>query len=481
MRALWERSTHASRLLRRSFEGTTTIPASVTTVEVRVTRAGTIQTRQFVNPLQTRDVVIAGLQPGAVDIAVFGYDVPFAAAALLATFAIPPSYASAQIAVNIVAGQTVDACAAASAACESGSVRLLAEPFVTSFVPAPGATGVSRSSTVACAIVTAVGDIDRASIDVDVNGVPAVIKGVEQPGAQLVACADGSAAPCTGQQVAGFEFFFNPPSPYPANAPVTVIISASNRNAPEIRSFTDFHYNFTTGTEVATATPTETLSPTATPTVPPTATPTRTATHSPIPPTLTPTHTPTPSPTDTATATRTPTVTPTPTATGTPTDTPTETPTEAPTATPTVSPTAAPTDTPLPTETATETPPPTDTPADTPTPSVTATVTETPTPTDTLPPTETPRPSETPTETPTGMAETPVPTNIATETPPTVPPETPTASPTQTAGPAEPTASPTDTPTPTATATVTDTPDGGAPQFLPAAVALLASSRGAVG
>src|SRR5256885_622189 len=66
-----------------------------------------------------------------------------------------------------------------------GNVKLFAQPFVTAFDPAPGATGVARSSSIACAIVTAVGNIDRASINASVNGAPIVVSGVEQNGARL--------------------------------------------------------------------------------------------------------------------------------------------------------------------------------------------------------------------------------------------------------------------------------------------------------
>src|SRR5205085_5410533 len=128
-------------------------------------------------------------------------------------------------------------------------------------------------------------------------------------------CDDASEVSCTGdRELAGFRFFYDTPVPYPANASIDVVISASDLSAPP-RSFSNFQYSFTTGSEVATPTPTEMASPTATPTRTPTPT---------FAPTNTPTATrvPTLSPTVTATLT----LTPTPSATPVPTDSATPTP-----------------------------------------------------------------------------------------------------------------------------------------------------------
>ncbi len=169
----------------------------------------------------------------------------------------------------------------------------------------------------------------------------------------------------------------------------------------------------------------------------------------PVPPTSDDDDTPTPVPQPPA-----PDPTPTPEPTATPTPEPTATPTPEPTATPTPEPTATPT----PEPTATPTPEPTATP----TPEPTAT--------------PTPEPTATPTPEPTATL-TPEPTATLTPEPTATPTPEPTATPTP-----EPTATPTPEPTPAFALAATPAPEpapepeGGAPAWIIALLALLGAA-----
>ena len=205
---MWERSAQSaaasSRFQPHAFQGSDTVPPSVSTVEVRIVRGSLVEVRRFVDPTQTREVVIDGLKTGAISVQVFGYDVAFARARSPRDRSIcRPSYKSTAVNVTISAGQTTDA----------GVVDLLGQPFVTDFDPPLGATGVSRSASLSFLVVSPINDIAPASLNITVNGSPAVINGVEQPGAALIACADLGEPACAdlNRQLTGFQFFFDSP------------------------------------------------------------------------------------------------------------------------------------------------------------------------------------------------------------------------------------------------------------------------------
>jgi YVTN family beta-propeller protein len=315
LRATWELSP------------TPAVPPSVSTVEVRVNASGGQVVRTFVDPRQTRDVVVQNLLVGPATVQVFGYALPFADSSLLNEFNLPPSYESAPVAVVVPAGGTADA----------GTVELQAQPFVTDFNPGLGASDVSRATAVSFVLATAAGDIQQTSVEVSVAGNAVVTNGQTAPGATLLPCSDTGAMPCgtnVDRMLNGFIFQFDTSTLYPPESMVQVVVSAGDTNNPQ-RSFSDFQYFFTTGQGVGTPTLTATPSATATATNTAALTDTPTATS-----TVTPTHTVTPTqpiltstPTPTATRTPTPSVTPSRTVTTTATLSVTETatPTETPT------------------------------------------------------------------------------------------------------------------------------------------------------
>jgi len=325
LRATWEPSSHV-RVAPRGVPASPSpqpIPPSVSTVEVRVTANGGQVVRTFVDPSETRSVVIQNLLAGPSTVQVFGYDLPFADDSLLNEFNLPPSYESAPVAVIIPVGGTADA----------GTVELQAQPFVTDFDPGLGASDVPRSTAVSFVVATAVGDILQTSIDVSVGGTAVVTNGQTVPGATLLPCSDNGEMPCDTNAdllLNGFIFRFDASTLYPPDSKVQVVVGAGDTNNPQ-RSFQDFQYFFTTGQAVVpptlTATPSAAATSTATstnteiPTNTPTATSTATLTSTTATPTSTSTPTPTPSVTATRTMTATTTATPSITATSTPTDT----------------------------------------------------------------------------------------------------------------------------------------------------------------
>src|SRR5262245_8255542 len=81
LRATWAASTTGGALVANArppgCESREDVPPSVSTVEVRVGTGGTF-IRRFVDPTVTCEVVVDGLQPGAITVQVLGYDVAFA-------------------------------------------------------------------------------------------------------------------------------------------------------------------------------------------------------------------------------------------------------------------------------------------------------------------------------------------------------------------------------------------------------------------
>jgi YVTN family beta-propeller protein len=473
--ALWERPRGGAA----DFEGTTQIPASVTTVEVRVTDSGGTTYRQRVfNPGPgNRSVTIIGLRAGTATVKVLAYDLSFTspdvpgtpaaeAAAVLDAFPdFPPAYAGDDIAVRIRSDEIADA----------GTVELRAFAYPTDFEPALLATEVSPFAAIDLVVRSDIGPIVASSVDLQVDGAAVIAAGVPAAGAELDDCGDEDPRNlCVGYQAL---------APLPAGSRIDVVVSAAAMAAPgDLRAFSNFDYSFTTAalpppspTPPGSATPTSrpTTSPTTSPTIPPTDTATATSaptdTHTPTP-SSSPTHTGTVPPTATASASATQADTPTPTATASASQTPTESATPTNSVTATESPTPIHTETPPATATSTltasNTRTPTTTLTATPTstasasasPSRTATAsatrtssatpTRTPTQTATESPTASATPSATPTATPSDTA-TRTPTNTATSTSSATSTHTPTATPTATS---------TDTPTRTATPTRTPTP-----------------------
>ena len=78
LRAVWERSAQnaaaSARFQAHAFQGSDALPPSVSTVEVRIVRGGIVELRRFVDPTQTREVVIDGLKTGPISVQVLGYD-----------------------------------------------------------------------------------------------------------------------------------------------------------------------------------------------------------------------------------------------------------------------------------------------------------------------------------------------------------------------------------------------------------------------
>jgi hypothetical protein len=425
LRLVWETDVPvaANGYSLRPFNGSEEVPPSVLTIEVRVTPSGQVPIRAFTDPA-VRVVTIDTVPAGNATVQVFGYDVPIEDQQEIVQFGLPPAFQSEPKVVQIAPRQITNA----------GVFELAAQPFATSFDPPPAATGVPVFAPVFFLIVTAVGDIERSSINVNIAGMPVIVDGQTRAGAILEPCNDDGGQPCSAgadKGLAGFSCVFEAPAGYPANSSILVLMSASASGG--LPSFS-FNYVFQTGFAFDTPTPTSTPSPTEIPPPTHTATLTDTAT---VAATATMSPTATPSPTHTATATTLPSATSTPTstasavATGTATDTPSPTVTEEATSTatatvsesPSVSPTAAPTDTPsmeptaTRTQTATEAPSATETgvPTETPSPTASSPPTETTTPAVTETATETSTPVETPTPTPspTVLSEVPALTQFA--------------------------------------------------------------------
>ena len=193
LRAAWEGSDGGGA----GFDGDDEVPAAVQTVEVRIT-SGVQAFREFVDPRETRQVVLDGIPAGAATVHVFGYDVRIGQLPDPGEVELPPSFASEDVAIRVRAGKTTDA----------GEVAVLARPFVTDLIPPPRDFAVPLSTRVEFLLVTAGADIDRDSIDIDVAGVPQVSGGVPVADAELLPCQDGGPSPCGGldRQVSGYRF-----------------------------------------------------------------------------------------------------------------------------------------------------------------------------------------------------------------------------------------------------------------------------------
>lgn len=288
-----------------------------------------------------------------------------------------PTYDSTPAVVPVIAGTRSG----------SGSIQMLAQPFVLPLTPLPAAA-VIAPVPVELLVASAVHPIDRVSLQSEV-----MIGGQTTPlSLQWTACDDASAEPCTADPPLGVRGYKGTGVWHTNVAGAAGLRIRGQTSGTSLR-----RVDFTFGFHVTPGTPTVTF--TATTTNTPTTTPTRT-------PTSTPTHTPTPTATATPSFTSTPTPTSTHTATRTytPTFTPTETPTHTPTATSTATPTATPSSTPTATPTPTSTHTPTASPSPTDTPTFTPTETPTLSPTATWTSTATPTPTETPTPTPTSTA-----------------------------------------------------------------------------
>lgn len=192
LRAVWEGTGGGA-----SFEGDSEVPAAVQTVEVRVA-AGAQTFREFVDPRATRQVVIDGVPAGPAAVGVLGYDVHIGQLPDPSEVDLAPSFASEDVAIQVRAGKTTDA----------GEVAVLARPFVTDFVPVPGGLDVPPSTRVEFLLVTARGNINPDSVDIDVDGVAQVSGGVPAAGAELTSCRDGGPSPCGGldRRVSGYRF-----------------------------------------------------------------------------------------------------------------------------------------------------------------------------------------------------------------------------------------------------------------------------------
>jgi hypothetical protein len=409
LHATWERPNGPSGARLQSFDGGSDIPAAVQTVEVRI-QGDDFLIQQFVDPTETREVLIENVPVGPATVAVFGYDM---AGVNADSGPITPSYASNPVRISVDAGATTDV----------GDVAVLAVPFVTNLSPVPDAVNVSPAAVVSFVVATARGNIASQSVTIRIAGDPQVTAGQPAAGVQFEPCDDGGASPCVSpsQNLRGFRF--RRAGDLPALQRIQVSVAATDQNQPPRALIPNpFTYAFSTGQAViATATTTTTPSATASATLRSTPSPTGSATR---PPTFTSTPTeivepvtpsPTQPPADTATATIAETATPT------------ATPSTAPdTATATASPTAPPTDTPTlePSETAVATASATESPTETPTPVPTATATEpaTATPTETATPLDTDTPAPTATATVTELpTEPPPPTATATPTGPPSP------------------------------------------------------------
>jgi hypothetical protein len=408
LQAIWEQPNTAGVRL-SAFEGTPDVPASVGTVEVRVSGEG-FMIRCFVDP-SAREAEVDDVPVGNVDVRVLGYDVPFEGAPDapceflgspdLLTVSLPPSYSSATVSAQVRPAQTTDV----------GNVEVLARPFVTDFSPLPGASGVSVSAPVSFALVTARGDINRESITILIGDELLVDAGVTEDSIEV--CDDADSTPCVSpsRNLRGFRFRTGD-NGFPALSSIAVTVAASDdASPPRLMEPDPFEYDFVTGSEVAKPTGTSSPTATGTSTVTLTSSPTHTQTRTGTPSatvsatateTTAPTATTTPAVTVTHTVTPTPsqspTVEPSETASETPTETVTHTPTETPTETATATPTGTGTDTPSPTQT--DTVPPTSTLTELPTPTATEVATATETESATATATETATVSPTPTPEP---------------------------------------------------------------------------------
>lgn len=241
MRAVWQRGLASRAVTPRGFDGSTEVPPSVQTIEVRVSPAGTPPIRVFVAPTGA-SVRVNNIAPGVVTVQMFGYDVPFADVDEIEAEALPPSFASGPKSVQI----------APYAITNAGVFELMAQPFITEFDPVPGATGVGRLAAVELVIATAVGAIDQDGINIDIDGLAIVRAGVTDPNAGLIPCDDrfGSACSAGGDQdLIGFRFFYDTPAPYAPDAPVGVFVSAGDFQGLTVA----YSYGFTTGTDARVA------------------------------------------------------------------------------------------------------------------------------------------------------------------------------------------------------------------------------------
>lgn len=347
------------------WEGSTEVPPVVRTIEVRVESEGRLF-RAAADSSEQSDLRVDAIPAGPATVRVLGYDVspprrPDGEIDLDRIVAFPPSYASEPVPVLIVVGEVADA----------GTIFVHARPFATDLVPSPGASGVSPASTVTFVLAFAVGDLVRDSIQISVDGRAQVVNGVPAAGAQLSACEDGGANPCSqpGRGLRGFRFRSDL-EPLPPSSEIDVRVQSGE-------PLLDFVYRFRTA-PLAVPSATATLQGLSTATPESTVAP-ATVTRTPIP-TAAEAATPTPSGAAVPTRTETPVSPPTQTAIPTDVSAPTDTPGEAATATPAVA-------------TATAEPSPTASSE----PSSTATFQPSATPSDT--PTELPAPSPSPTPT----------------------------------------------------------------------------------
>lgn len=237
LRAVWQRALLGPTGNPRGFDGSSAVPPSVGTIEVRVSPSGVPATRVFVEPTGA-SVRVNGIVPGIVTVQLLGYDVEYAQRDEIVAQALPPSFASGPKSVQI----------APYAVTNAGVFELFAQPFVTEFVPLPGATGVGRLAPVEFVIATAAGAIEENGINVDVDGLAIVRAGVPDPNAGLIACDDRSVQPCSAggdKNLVGFRFFYDPQLPYPPEAPVGVFVSAVDSQGQAV----EYSYGFSTTAE----------------------------------------------------------------------------------------------------------------------------------------------------------------------------------------------------------------------------------------
>lgn len=109
-------------------------------------------------------------------------------------------------------------------------------PFVTNRFPTPGATDVPVDTNVSFTVLDDApgAGVDQNTIDVDIQGVPAIVNGVFQAG------FTGSITP-NGN---GFDVVVNPDVDFPGSTLVTVDVYAEDLAVPP-NSVTD-SWNFTT-------------------------------------------------------------------------------------------------------------------------------------------------------------------------------------------------------------------------------------------
>jgi hypothetical protein len=218
-----------------AWEQSAIVPDAVQTVEVRIVTARTT-TREFFDPdtIQSGDSAsIAGIPAGKAVVTIFGYDVPLLGATDPTQVDFAPSYASAGVEILVPARKSKDA----------GEIQAFAQPFVTEFDPPPAAL-VEPTRRVQFLLAIALGEIDPASVDIEIDGLAQVVAGVPQGEAELVACADGTELPCGGADrgLTGFRFRAAPAA-LPELSNVTVAVRASGG---EPSRELDFEYTFDT-------------------------------------------------------------------------------------------------------------------------------------------------------------------------------------------------------------------------------------------